>query len=214
MNSVIAAGGMIASFGTPTGGAIGVDSNKQGTNTGNGVWYTGDFNTADQVVACALAQHLIDPRQIYVMGASAGALETTGMSYARSGYVAAVATLSGGLTGLGTTYPGYAGETTLQDSAHVTPSLAIHGAPGSDVVAMDFAMASAAWENDIKSKGGFSVDCNTGGGHVSGPPATDPAILQFFQDHPFGATQDYTGGLPSSFPSYCHVGPRLADGGL
>jgi poly(3-hydroxybutyrate) depolymerase len=207
---------MIASFGTPTTSpaAIGADSNKQGTNTGDGVWYTGDFTTADQVVACALQQKLIDPRQIYVMGASAGALETTGMSYARSGYVAAVATLSGGLTGIGTTYPGYLGETTLQDASHVPPALAIHGATGSDVVAMDFSLASAAWEADIKSKGGFSVDCNTGGGHVSGPPATDAAILQFFQDHPFGAVQNYTGGLPSSFPSYCHVGPRLADGGV
>ncbi len=92
--------------------------------------------------------------------------------------------------------------------------MATHGATGVDVVGIDFAVASAAWEADIAKRDGFSMDCNTGGGHVSGPPAISPAIWQFFQDHPFKVSpQPYTTTLPSIYPSYCKVGPRLADGG-
>jgi predicted esterase len=201
ISAVNAAGGLVASF---------VKSNGQGTDTGDGVWFTDDFNTADQVVACAIQQHLIDPSRIYALGASAGALQTTWMSYARSGYLAAVATLSGGLTGLD---GAYLTPTTLQDPSNIPAALVTHGAPGVDVVIIDFAAASAAWEANIAMQNGFSVDCNTGGGHVSGPPAICPAMWQFFQDHPFKVKDDYTSGLPSVFPSYCKIGPREADGG-
>lgn len=77
-------------------------TNRQGTNTGNGVWFTGDFDTIDDVVACAIEQLHIDTRRIYASGFSAGGLQTTWMSYARSGYLAAVVPYSGGLTGFGT----------------------------------------------------------------------------------------------------------------
>jgi hypothetical protein len=201
IGEVTAAGGVVASF---------AHSTATGTNTGDNVWYTGDFTTADQVVACAIQQHKIDPKRIYAMGASAGALQTTWMSYARSGYLAAVATISGGLTGTGGFY---LTPTTLQDPSNIPAALVNHGAPGMDVVGIDFAVASAAWEANIKTQSGFSVDCNTGGGHVSGTPQIDPAIWTFFQDHPFKVKDDYTSGLPSDFPSDCQIGPRAADGG-
>ncbi len=201
INAVTAAGGIVASFAA---------SNKMGTNTGDLVWYTGDFTTSDQVVACAIQQNKIDPKKIYAMGASAGALQTTWMSYAKSGYLAAVATISGGLTGSGGFY---LTPTTLEDPSNVPAALVNHGAVGVDVVGIDFALASAAWEADIKAKGGFSVDCNTQGGHVSGTPQICPAIWQFFQDHPFKVQDDYTSGLPAVFPSDCKIGPRAADGG-
>jgi poly(3-hydroxybutyrate) depolymerase len=202
INAVTAAGGIVASF---------AKSNGMGTNTGDGVWYTGDFTTADQVVACAIQQFHIDPRKIYVTGASAGALQTTWMAYARSGYVAAAATISGGLTGFNGFYEDPT--TAPQDPSNVVPAMAIHGAEGVDVVGIDFAVASAAWESDIAMKGGHSVDCNTGGGHVSGPPAVSPGIWQFFQDHPFKVSPNPYPPLPSVFPSYCQIGPRGADGG-
>src|SRR5262245_39165707 len=44
---VMAEGGVIASFSTSTG---------KGMNTGNNVWYTGDFDMADQILACAVKQ--------------------------------------------------------------------------------------------------------------------------------------------------------------
>jgi hypothetical protein len=91
--------------------------------------------------------------------------------------------------------------------------MAIHGAEGVDVVVLDFAVASAAWEADIKSKGGFSLDCNTGGGHVSGPPQILPGIWQFFQDHPWKVSPQPYPPIPAVYPSYCEIGPREADGG-
>jgi len=202
ISAVTAEGGMVASFARSTG---------MGTNTGDAVWYTDDFNTADQVVACAIQQLHIDTRRIFTTGASAGALQATWMAYARSGYIAAAATLSGGLTGVGGFYEDPT--TTPQDPTNVPSAMAIHGATGVDVVVLDFAVASAAWEADIAMKGGFSLDCNTGGGHVSGPPQICPAIWQFFEDHPFKVSPQPYPPIPAVFPSYCQVGPRAADGG-
>jgi poly(3-hydroxybutyrate) depolymerase len=200
INAVTAAGGIVASFAKSTG---------TGTNTGDAVWYTGDFATADQVVACAIDQFKIDTRRIFTTGASAGALQATWMSYARSGYIAAAATLSGGLTGLGGTYEDPAPE----DPTNVPAAMAVHGKTGTDVVILDFSVTSAAWEADVAKRGGFSIDCNTGGGHVSGPPQINPAIWQFFEDHPFKVSPQPYPPLPAVFPSYCQIGPRLADGG-
>jgi poly(3-hydroxybutyrate) depolymerase len=195
IDAVTGQGGMVASFSTSTG---------TGTNTGEAVWYTGDFATADEVVACAIQQFHIDTRRIYAMGASAGGLQTAWMSYARSGYIAAAAALSGGL---------FAVVPTLQDSSNVPAVMAVHGSEGSDIVVINFADASAAWEADVAKKNGFSVDCNTGGGHVSGPPQVCPAIWQFFEDHPFRVSPQPYPPLPSVFPTYCQIGPRLGDGG-
>jgi hypothetical protein len=201
ITAVTSQGGIVASF---------AKSKGTGTNTGDAVWYTDDFLTADEVVACAIKQFHIDTRRIYTTGASAGALQATWMSYARSGYIAAAATLSGGLTGLGGVYE----DPAPQDPSNVPATMATHGAPGVDVVVLDFSVTSAAWEADVAKRGGFSLDCNTGGGHVSGPPQICPAIWQFFEDHPFKVKPEpYTGTLPSVFPSYCKIGPRLADGG-
>ncbi len=201
IDAVTAAGGMVASFNK---------SNGKGTDTGDAVWFTGDFDTADQVVACAIQALKIDTRQIFVTGASAGGLQTTWMSYVRSGYIAAAVSLSGGLDGLG---GAYLTPTTLQDPSAVPSVMAVHGKPGSDVVIIDFSVASAAWEADIAKKKGFSMDCNTEGGHVSGPPAILPGMWQFMKDHPFKvATQPYP-PIPSVYPSYCQIGPRAADGG-
>ena len=194
ISAVTAMGGVVASF---------AHSKGTGTNTGDAVWYTDDFLTADQVVACAIQQLHIDTRRIFTTGASAGALQAAWMSYSRSGYIAAAAPISGGII-----IP-----PAVQDPSNVPAAMAIHGAPGVDVVVLDFATASATWEADVKKRGGFSMDCNTGGGHVGGPPAICPGIWQFFQDHPFKvATQPYP-PIPSVFPSYCQIGPRAADGG-
>ena len=55
-----------------------------------GVWYdVGDLKYADQIVACAVQNHNIDPRRIYVTGCSAGGLMAGAMTLQRSKYVAA-----------------------------------------------------------------------------------------------------------------------------
>jgi len=202
IDAVTAEGGMVASFNK---------SNGKGTDTGDAVWFTGDFDTADQVVACAIQQLKIDTRQIFVTGASAGGLQTTWMSYVRSGYIAAAVSLSGGLDGLG---GAYLTPTTLEDPTAVPSIMAVHGKPGEDVVIIDFSVASAAWEADIAKKKGFSMDCNTEGGHVSGPPAILPGMWQFMKDHPFKVVKQPYPPIPSVYPSYCQIGPRAADGGV
>jgi hypothetical protein len=187
IDAITAEGGLVASASTTT---------ATGTNTGNGVWYTGDFDMADQVVACAIDQLHVDPRRIHSSGASAGGLEAVWMAYARSGYIASIAPLSGGITRA----------PALQDPNNVPSAMVIHGAMGKDVVVIDFAQASAAYEADIKAKGGFSIDCNTGGGHVSGPPQISPSIWQFLKAHPYKVSPEpYAGGLPAGFPSYCKI---------
>jgi hypothetical protein len=111
-------------------------------------------------------------------------------------------TVSGGLDEL------TAGEsltpTTLQDRGNVPLVMAVHGAPGSDVVIINFAEASAAWEADIATKKGFSLDCNTGEGHFSGPPQILPGMWQFMLDHPFKVSKQpyppHTVGVPKLLP--------------
>jgi hypothetical protein len=86
-SEILAQGGVIASFTTTT---------RMGQNTGNNVWYTGDFEMADQILACAIEQQDVDPRRIYTGGCSAGGLQASAMSYGRSSYNAAAIPNSGG----------------------------------------------------------------------------------------------------------------------
>ena len=186
IDEITAQGGLVAAPGA---------TNGKGTNTGDGVWYTGDFETTDEVIACAIAQLHIDTKRIYASGFSAGGLQTTRMSYDRSGYLASVVPYSGGISAWGTG--------TAQDPSNVPPAMVIHGAPGSDTFIMDFAQASASYEADIKKRGGFSIDCNHGGGHMM-PSGIAPSVWQFMKDHPYKISPEpYASGIPAGFPTYC-----------
>ncbi|WP_199693417.1 hypothetical protein, partial [Sorangium cellulosum] len=171
---------------------------EDGTRTtGNNVWYVGDLATADEALACAIQQRNIDARRIHSLGFSAGGLQAAYMAYARSSYVASVVTYSGGTTGFGTP--------ALQDATNPPAVMGVHGAEGSDVVGIDFARASAAFENDIKAKGGFAIDCDSGGGHRI-PSGIAASSWQFLKDHPYKvAPRPYASGIPSSFPTYCTI---------
>jgi poly(3-hydroxybutyrate) depolymerase len=212
IDAITALGGMVASF---------TNSLGTGTNSGNFVWFTDDFNTADEVVACAMANLHIDTRHINTAGARNGGLQATYMAYARSGYIAASAPISGGLhLGLIWTDP----IDTPQDPSNVPSAIVSHGAPGVDVGNIayqignqDFAVDSAGYEADIKKHGGFSVDCNTQGGSagsVGTAALLGPTMWEFMRDHPFKVWPDpYANGLPSDFWNGCAIGPRAADGG-
>lgn len=171
---------------------------EDGTRTtGNNVWYVGDLNIADEALACAIQQRNVDTRRIHSLGFSAGGLQAAYMAYARSNYVASVVTYSGGNTSLGVP--------PLQDPSNPPAVMAVHGAKGSDVVIIDFAQASAAFENDIKAKGGFAIDCDTGGGH-SIPSGIATSSWQFLKDHPYKVRPEpYASGVPASFPTYCKI---------
>ena len=186
-NEILAEGGVIASFTTST---------KKGQNTGNNVWYTGDFEMADEILACAIEQQGVDPRRVYTAGCSAGGLQASAMVYGRSSYLAAAMPNSGGNV---FTYQ-------LEDPSHVPPVMAVHGAAGRDKVIVEFAQTTSVQANDIAAKGGLFLQCEHGGGHCASPAALKNAQWQFLKDHPFGVSPEpYASGLPTSFPSYCKV---------
>jgi hypothetical protein len=166
-----------------------------GQNTGNNVWYTGDFDYSDEVVACAIQQQHIDTRHIHAAGFSAGGLQTGYMAFARSNYMASVVTYSGGsLT------------QTLQDPGNVPSVMCQHGTKGQDVVILDFSDASHSLETAMTGKGGFALDCDHGGGHMI-PGADVAATWHFMKDHPYKSAKPdaYVGGIPAGFPSYCKI---------
>jgi hypothetical protein len=119
------------------------------------------------------------------------------MVYQRSSYLAASLPNSGGYT---------IGGNMLQDPTHVPAVMTEHGAPGADVVIVDFSVQSMVLDVDVAMKGGFAIDCNHGGGHVGAPVDLKAAGWQFLKDHPFGVSPEpYASGLPSTFPPYCTV---------
>jgi hypothetical protein len=178
-------GGLAASFVSTTG--------TGSCTSGTCIFYDGDYATADAILACATQQLNIDTNRIVSAGCSAGGLQTGAMLYYRSSYLSCAMPNSGGVS-----FPYM-----MQDS-HVGSVITTHGAPGADVVVIDFSQSSATMDNDIKSKGGIVVDCNHGGGHCGAPPDDIAAQWKFCMDHPFGIMSDpYMGHMPAGSPSYC-----------
>jgi hypothetical protein len=191
MTRVLAAGGVVAAQNQTT---------AQGGTTGNDVWYKGDATIADEVVACAVKNQKIDVRHISSLGYSAGALQSTFMWYARSGYLASVITYSGGEDG--------ADQVTMQDPAHPPAAVVAHGAEGSDVYGtFDFYDASTAWEKDLVAAKAFTVDCDDGGDHGDFTLRTmiAPEAFQLLVDHPYGVSPEPYATLPGAWPSYCTI---------
>jgi hypothetical protein len=193
-------GGLVASFSTSLG---------TGTATGNGDawWFTDDYKMCDQILACAVQQLNIDVHKIYTAGCSAGGLQAGAMVYWRSSYLAAAMPNSGGISPI----PGL---NTFDDPSHIPAIITTHGAAGSDVVILDYSQASLNEDMDIKSHGGFAVDCNHGGGVCGAPDFNIAAQWQFCRDHPYGVSPEpYKNGLPppghlvdaGGFPSYCAI---------
>ena len=162
-----------------------------------GVWYdVGDLKYADQIVACAVQNHNIDPQRIYVTGCSAGGLMAGVMALERSTYVAAVAPNSGGT--VTTTYK-------LQDPQRVPAVFAMHGGT-SDTVIVNFADTTHNLESILKPSGAFMVECNHNMGHCGAPASLHEQAWQFMKAHPFSTKPSpYAGGLPADFPSYCAI---------
>jgi predicted esterase len=164
----------------------------------NGVWYDdSDLEYADHIAACAVRDHNIDPRQIYVTGCSAGGIMASAMAVKRSSYVAAAAPNSGGLV---TTF-GVA----LQDPTRVPAVLTMHGG-ADDTVTVNFGETSGRLDDFIVGAGGFAVDCDHGSGHCGAPGELQVVAWDFMNAHPFGtAPSPYAGGLAGDFPAYCAV---------
>jgi hypothetical protein len=169
-------------------------------NAGQFEWYLvstskdDDLRVADELVACAEQKVGLDAHHIHSMGMSAGALQTTQMSFLRSSYLASVATYSGGLGGSAPAY---------QDASNLFAAMIFYGGPTDTAFNFDFQAASQRYETKLKGDGHFAFLCNHGLGH-SIPMDAAPSVWAFFQAHAYGTNPSpYAGGLPSGFPSYC-----------
>ncbi len=182
---ILGQGGVIVSF----QGSLGTGGDCSGT----GIFSKDDFKVADLIAACAVRDQGIDPHRIYSTGCSAGGLQSGCMAALRSGYLAAVVPNSGGETM----------QQPIETSGHVPAIMTMHGGQ-SDMVVVSFATTSATLDSQMKAAGGFTVDCNHGGGHCQAPAALYTAGWEFMKAHPFGVEPEpYSSGLPSDFPSYC-----------
>ncbi len=184
-NGVVAEGGVLVSFQGTTGGDL---------LSGTSVFGRGDMDLVDQLAACAVRDHNVDPRRIFTTGCSAGGLFSTALAVLRSNYIAAAAPNSGGLI-FGQQFQGA-----------FTPALmTMHGAPGQDVVIIDFSDTSRIADQQFKGRGGFVVNCNHGGGHC-GAAALAPEVWDFFLAHPYGVEPSpWAQGLPAGFDNACEL---------
>jgi len=156
-----------------------------------------DFLLADEVVACLAQAGMIDPTHIHSMGMSAGALQTTGMSFLRSDYLASVATYSGGIP------PGYT--PVNENPSNKFAALIFDGGTSDDVFGVDFQAASQLYQSTLQGAGHFAAICDHGMGH-SIPLDAAPSVSMFFTANGFGAwPSPYAAGLPASFPTYCSL---------
>jgi len=162
-SGVVAEGGILVSPDNTLGG-----DGRSGTS----IWGQADYAWVDQMVACAVRDHNVDPRRIYTTGCSAGGLFATALAQERSSYIAAAAPNSGGIT-FGSGYP-------FQTPNYTPAYMSIHG--GNDVVGVNFATTSANADRAFKAHGGFVINCNHGGGHCGGAGQA-PSIWEFFKSH-------------------------------
>jgi poly(3-hydroxybutyrate) depolymerase len=182
---VVAQGGVLISFQGSKGGDL---------LSGTSVFGMGDFALTDQLYACAVKNHNVDPKRVYTTGCSAGGLFAGAMAALRSNYVAAAAPNSGGWT------------VPLQfQSPHIPALMTVHGAPGTDVVIIDFSNSSKTADMAFKAKGGFVINCNHGGGHCGGGGLAGD-MWKFFEAHPFGTSPSpWKDALPAGFNSKCMI---------
>jgi predicted esterase len=187
-DEILKGGGIIASFN-------GSQSAKgAGDCSGTGAHNISDFLAADQIVACAVAKHGIDPRRIYTTGCSAGGLQSGCMAQARSSYIAAAAPNSGGIV-----FP------QKWQSKNAPAIFTMHGG-ASDMVIVTFSKTSADLDKSAKAQGSFVVNCNHNGIHCGAPGPLQSAAWKFMNEHPFGTKPSpWAGGIPAGVPDYCKI---------
>lgn len=174
------------------------------TTTGQFEWFIvnnstklDDFILADEIVGCLAQANLIDTTHIHSMGMSAGALQTTAVSFLRSNWIASVVTYSGGVPS------GYSAPAS-ENPANKFAALIFEGGSTDNVFNVDFQAASQAYKSMLDADGHFAAICDHNMGH-SIPVDAAPSVARFFADNAFGQWPSpyQASGLPSGFPSYC-----------
>lgn len=182
LNSLVSAGAVIAIMKMHTASTW---DNANSWSTSNR-----DLTLVDTVVACTNAQAQIEPSRIHAIGMSWGGYQTSHLVYLRSNYFASVVVQSGGTSGT----------PVIQRSTNNFATIVGYGGSG------DLATIRTPTFNyrDIaKAQGHSVIYCEHTAGHVP-IPGGGPMHARFFQDHPYGVANAYTGSLPiPPFMSYC-----------
>ncbi len=156
-----------------------------------------DFILADEIIACAVEQELIDPDRINSAGFSAGGVMTSHL-VDRVDYFAGAVSFSGGM-------PAPFQPTTPAGNTSV---MAIHGGPtdvyngtGAPPGGYSFQDPSEDLALDVANSGDFAFVCNHRAGHT---PAFSPEAALFMREaridsHPW---EGYPFGYPGSGPSW------------
>lgn len=155
-----------------------------------------DFLVADEIVGCLVQAGRVDPLHVHSMGMSAGALQTTALSFLRSDYIASVATYSGGVP------PQFTPAN--ENPANKFAALIFDGGSSDMIFGVDFQAASMTYATMLSADGHYAELCDHGNGHNI-PLDAAPAVATFFDANPFGAWPSpyAAAGVPASFPSYC-----------
>jgi predicted esterase len=156
-----------------------------------------DFILADEIIACAVEQELVDPDRLSIAGFSAGGVMTSHL-VDRVDYFAGAVSFSGGMPlPFRPTTP--AGDTAV---------MAIHGGPtdtycgtGSPPGCYGFQEPSEALAIEVDNAGDFAFVCNHRAGHT---PSLSPEAAMFMRDantagHPWVT---YPFGYPGTGPSW------------
>lgn len=165
----------------------------------------------DDTLSCVNEQYNIDRERIYGIGVSAGGLWVTHLSTTdRSGYFAAIESLSGGLGEvLGAWSMSY------MPQPNKFPTMVLWGGSG-DWLGVNFNEASQRYRDALLADNHFVLECVHDAGHAMPPIEPPPgqttkffALWQFMLDHPFGlAAGDspyLTQGIPAGFPEWCSI---------
>jgi hypothetical protein len=193
-DEITKAGGLVVA---PQGNVGGADRTDIAPPTG--AWFIEDLDTADEVVACAVKNHNIDPNRIYATGCSAGGLMSGTFGLMRSQYVAAVAPNSGGIN--------YMNSRKLSDMTHGPAAFLMHGGGGDNVI-VNFQDTSHWFEdqNKLAANKPFMIECNHMIGHCGAPSSLHVSAWEFMKAHPYNVgASPWAMSAPSNLASYCKV---------
>lgn len=150
-----------------------------------------DFRLADEIVACALEQDLVDPERLTTSGMSAGGIQTSHL-VDRAPYLAGAVSWSGGVRI----------EDRPTSPAGDVAVMALHGGPtdvycGTGVsTCYDFVEATEALAVDVETAGNFAFVCDHQSGHAAsmGPQGAQFLGLAHASGHPWAGYNFGVGG--------------------
>lgn len=172
----------------------------------------GEIQFFRDMLSCVNRRFPVDPRRVYGIGVSDGALWMTYLSTtAAADHFAAVETISGGLG----TIPGL-WEMQYVPQTNKFPTLVLWGGP-TDNLGINFDLASRRYRDALRGDNHFVVQCMHNSGH--GIPPLPPgemgmtryrALYQFLLDHPYGMAPGDSpyaraGRVPAFFPAFCSI---------